>query len=172
MLWQQVNWYLGTQNDKPTMCEVTWNTWESVSVVCFLLLSASPDCSSLFRWYHTLWLKFGSALTHPIHVSCFMRIVVVCPSDLFDISIYFSFLTVFSLITLSFLLPVNFIFHDVVDETLRTSAEDLGTLAENEPPTGRRRSVQLWRWQWVIIKSVAESRSWSDSYLVMEPDHG
>ena len=62
------------------MCEVTWNTWESVSVVlmpigmkascidsplslvCFLLLSASLDCFSLFRWCHTAWLKFGSAL--------------------------------------------------------------------------------------------------------------
>ena len=36
-----------------------------------------------------------------------------------------------------FLKPDNFNFHDVVDKTntLRTSAEDLGTLAENEPPT-------------------------------------
>ena len=47
-----------------------------------------------------------------------MRIVVVvsdCPP--FGNSIYF-FLTVFSLITLSFLLPVNFIFQDVVDKNI------------------------------------------------------
>ena len=45
--------------------------------------------------------------THSI--SCFMC-HLVCPSDLFDDSIFLSFLTIFSLITLSFLLPVNFIF--------------------------------------------------------------
>ena len=44
--------------------------------------------------------------------------IVVCLSDcpLLDNSIHFFFLTVFSLITLSFLLPVNFIFLDVVDK--------------------------------------------------------
>ena len=45
-----------------------------------------------------------------------MRIVVVCLLDCFDISIHFSFL-IFSLITLFFLLPVNFIFQDVVDKS-------------------------------------------------------
>ena len=48
-----------------------------------------------------------------------MRIVVVvsdCSHSLFDNSIYLFFLTVFSLITLSFLLPANFIFQDVVDK--------------------------------------------------------
>ena len=53
--------------------------------------------------------------THPI--SCFMRIVVVVSDcSLFDNSIFLSFLTIFSLITLSFLLPVSFIFQDVVDK--------------------------------------------------------
>ena len=53
--------------------------------------------------------------THPI--SCFMC-HLVCLSDcsLFDHSTFLSFLTIFSLITLSFLLPVNFIFQDVVDK--------------------------------------------------------
>ena len=62
--------------------------------------------------------KFGSVLTHPIPRSCFMC-HLVCLSDcpLFDISIHFFFLTFFSLITLSFLLPVNFIFQDVVDKS-------------------------------------------------------
>ena len=61
------------------------------------------------------WLKFGSALipSHP----CFMRIVVVVSDcSLFDDSTFLSFLTIFSLITLSFLLPVKFIFQDVVDK--------------------------------------------------------
>ena len=40
----------------------------------------------------------------------------VCLIDLFDISIYFSFLPIFSLITVFFSLPVNFIFQDVVDK--------------------------------------------------------
>ena len=60
--------------------------------------------------------NIGSSLSpHSFHVipsSWFMR--NVCFSDCFDISIhFFSFLTV-SLITLFFLLPVNFIFQDVV----------------------------------------------------------
>ena len=64
-----------------------------------------------------------------------MRAVSVA-SDLFDFSIHFIFLLIISLINFLFLLPDTFNFHDVVDNyTLRTSAEDLGTLAENEPPT-------------------------------------
>ena len=63
------------------------------------------------------------------------HLVVSAVPDLFDFSIhFFSFLI--SLITLLFLLPDTFNFHDVVDKYLRTSAEDFGTLAENEPPTG------------------------------------
>ena len=63
-----------------------------------------------------------------------MRTVSVA-SDLFDFSIHFISFLIISLITLLFLLPDTFNFHDVVDEYLRTSAEDLGTLAENDPPT-------------------------------------
>ena len=62
--------------------------------------------------------------------------IVVCLSDCFDISIHFFFLISVSLITLFFLLPANFIFHNVEDKLLCKSDEDLGTLAENEPPTG------------------------------------
>ena len=43
--------------------------------------------------------------------------IVVCLSDCFDISIHFFFLIFFSLINLFFLLPVNFIFQDVVDKS-------------------------------------------------------
>ena len=61
---------------------------------------------------------------------------IVCFSDCLDISIHFFFLISISLITLFFLLPDTFNFLNVVDNTLCNSAEDLGTLAENEPPTG------------------------------------
>ena len=77
------------------------------------------------------WLKFESALIScVIPSSWFMRIV--CLSDCLDISIHFFFLISVSLITVFFLLPDNFIFHDVVDK----SPVHLGTVAENEPPTG------------------------------------
>ena len=47
-----------------------------------------------------------------------MRIVVVVSDcSLFDDSTFLSFLTIFSVITLFFLLPVNFIFQDVVDKS-------------------------------------------------------
>ena len=42
--------------------------------------------------------------------------LVVCFSDCLDISIHFFFLISVSLITLFFLLPDNFNFHDVVDK--------------------------------------------------------
>ena len=61
---------------------------------------------------------------------------IVCFSDCLDISIHFFSFLIFSLITLFFLLPVNFVFQDVVDKSLCNAAEDLGTPAENEPPTG------------------------------------
>ena len=61
---------------------------------------------------------------------------IVCVSDCLDISIHFFFLIFFSLITLSFLLPVDFIFQDCGGQiTCANSAEDVGTLAEKEPRT-------------------------------------
>ena len=44
-----------------------------------------------------------------LHAHC---VIVVSDCPLFDDSTFLSFLTIFSLITLSFLLPVNFIFQD------------------------------------------------------------
>ena len=41
---------------------------------------------------------------------------VVCSDTLFDFSTFLSLLSIFSLIILSFLLAINFIFHDVVDK--------------------------------------------------------
>ena len=77
-------------------------------------VNTTPHTSTFHSKLHAhAWLKFGSALT-PSH-PCFMRIVVVVSDcSLFDDSTFLSFLTIFSLITLSFL--VNFIFQDVVDK--------------------------------------------------------
>ena len=64
--------------------------------------------------------------------------VVSVASDPFDFSIHFISFLIISLITLLFLLPDTFNFHDVVDKIpcalpLRTLID---TLTENEPPTG------------------------------------
>ena len=64
-----------------------------------------------------------------------MRTVSVA-SDLFDFSIHFFSFLIISLINLLFLLPDTFNFLNVVDKYPAHFPEDLGTLAENEPPTG------------------------------------
>ena len=48
-----------------------------------------------------------------LHAHC---VVDVSDCSLFDDSTFLSLLTIFTFITLSFLLPVNFIFQDVVDK--------------------------------------------------------
>ena len=73
----------------------------------------------------------GSSLGPHSLIPSMFHVSVVSDCFLFDNSIHFSFLTVFSLITLSFLLPGC-----GGQNPLCTSAEDLGTLAEYEPPTG------------------------------------
>ena len=57
-------------------------------------------------------------------------------SDLFDFSIHFISFLFISLIFLLFLLPYTFHFLNVVDNKPRTSAEELGTLAEKNSSTG------------------------------------
>ena len=98
------------------------------------------------------------------HSSMHDHLVVLCFSDCLDISIHFSFL-IFSLITVFFLLPVNFIFQDVVDNLLCNSAEDLGTLAENEPPTGYEPKEYTIKEAYVDYtqESAGEQRSPNDS---------
>ena len=81
------------------------------------LLSVSvivPWLCSLFRCTHTVWLKFESPII-PWSSSWFMRAVSVA-SDLFDFSIQFISFLIITLITLLFLLPDTFNFHDVVDK--------------------------------------------------------
>ena len=62
----------------------------------------------------------GSSLgPHSSHLLFHVSVVSGCSlfdDSLFDDSTFLSLLTIFSLITLSFLLPVNFIFQDVVDK--------------------------------------------------------
>ena len=82
-----------------------------VSLLCCQLVSSSLDCFPCLD-IRTLWLKFVSSLYAR---ACFMRTVSVA-SDLFDFSIHFLSFFIISLITLLFLLPDTFSFHDVVDK--------------------------------------------------------
>ena len=62
-----------------------------------------------------------------------MRTVSVA-SDLFDFSLHFISFLIISLITLLFLLPDTFTLMSWIN-TLRTSAQDFGTLAEKNSST-------------------------------------
>ena len=74
---------------------------------------------------HTLHFLTDSH-AHAWLKSCVCRARITCHDSsscahvfvltLFDYSIFLSLMTIFSLIILSFLLPINFIFHDVVDK--------------------------------------------------------
>ena len=92
--------------------------WRSFVFCCLSsLLSVSvivPWLFSLCRCTHTVWLTFESLLI-PWSSSWFMRAVSVA-SDLFDFSIQFISFLIITLITLLFLLPDTFNFHDVVDK--------------------------------------------------------
>ena len=81
----------------------------------------------------------GSSRVFVVRTSCVKKsspCTHVFVLTLFDDSTFLSLLTIFSLIILSFLLPINFIFHDVVDKLCTLVDEDLGTLAEHDPLTG------------------------------------
>ena len=104
-----------------------------VSLLCCQLVSSSLDCLPCLD-ARTLWLKFESPFM-PWSSPCFMRTVSVA-SDHFDFSIHFISFLIISLIFLLFLLPDTFNFLNVADKYLRTSAEGLGTLAENKSSTG------------------------------------
>ena len=95
--------------------------WTTAELVCFCSLSSLLSVSvivpwlfSLFRYTHTVWLKFESPFI-PWSSSWFMRAVSIT-SDLFDFSIHFTSFLIISLITFQFLLPDTFNFHDVVDK--------------------------------------------------------
>ena len=78
--------------------------------------------SNLHAYTHTHGSSLGPHSFHHMHGDLF----VVSFSDCLDIS----------LITLFFLLPVFFIFQDVVDKSpVQTPLRTLGTLSENESPT-------------------------------------
>ena len=132
------------------MREMTWNTWRNcerisdanrmkasceahLSLVRYLLLSASLDCFPLFRWQHTALAQGPHSSHFHAHVPC---VISLCVSDWLDFSIHFFSFLHFSRITLSSFCPTTPTSSMWWTNTLRTSAEDFGTLAENEPPTG------------------------------------
>ena len=101
------------------MDTVDWTTAELVCLWCFFLI-VSVIVPWLFFLVHVIAHCIGSRLmvathphfTHMFHVSS----VVSVASDLFDLSTHFlSFFIIFP-ITLLFLLPDVFNFHDVVDK--------------------------------------------------------
>ena len=101
-----------------------------VSVFSFLLVSASLDCFSLFRWSHTALAQGPHSSHFHAHVPCVISLCALLWLTRLLHSLIFSWsLTVFLLID-------NLFFLRCPGETpCATSAEDLGTLAENEPPT-------------------------------------
>ena len=95
-------------------------------------VNSTPHTShfSLIRHAHA-WLKsyvWRAHLTPHASSPCAHVVCLI----LFDFSTFLSLLSIFSPIVLSFLLAINFIFHDVCT----AANEDLGTLAEYDPLTG------------------------------------
>ena len=82
------------------------------------------------RTLHGSTLSLRSSHSHH-HVSCAVSVA----SDLFDFSLHFISFLIISLSTLLFLLPDNFNFLLLWLKTLRTSAEDFGTMAKNNTST-------------------------------------
>ena len=129
----------GTQNDKHNnMCNdlkhvethehIQWLVnamdWTTAELVCFLwslFLAVSvsvPWLFSLSRCTHTAWLKGWQELrfTFVPHCTRMCHLVVSAVLDLFHFSVHFISFLLISLITLPFLLPDTFNFHDVVDK--------------------------------------------------------
>ena len=104
-----------------------------VSLLCFQLVSSSLDCVPCLDT-RTLWLKFESPFI-PLSSSCFMSTVSVV-SDLFGFSIHFISSSSSLLSPCCSCCPTPSTSLMSWINTLRTSAEDLHTLAENVPPTG------------------------------------
>ena len=178
------------------MCEVTWNTWESVSavlmpismkascivaplsLVCSLLLSVSLDCLSLFRTHHTalarVWVRTHHMSSH-LHGSCALLCVSLIAST-FALTSSPSSPSLWS--PCSSFCPTTSTSTMWWTNTLRTSAQDLATLAENEPPTQIwlsiihmtcRHSIEciMWRdFEWTT-HTVAKS-SWDGCTIVQE----
>ena len=97
----------------------------------------------------------SSHLSHfHAHVPCVISLSVA--SDLFDISIHFFFLISISLITLFFLPPDNFNFHDVVDKypahfRLRTLAPWPRTFLPQDRPGSQNSSALVRKCAWPAL---------------------
>ena len=93
------------------------HSWACLFLVCLPCCQCQRLCFSLFR--RTLhWLKGWPKLSFTFIPRCtrMCHLVVSAVPDLFDFSIHFIFFLIISLITLLFLLPDTFNFHDVVDK--------------------------------------------------------
>ena len=114
---EHINWWLVNAVD-----------WTTAELVCFcsvfslslLIVPASLDC---FPCSHDRTLLFSradkSSGSHSSpHRTRMSHLVVSAVPDLFDTSIHFFSFLIISLITLLFLLPDKFNFHDVVDQYL------------------------------------------------------
>ena len=90
-------------------------------------VNTTPHTSHFFNDLHAhAWFKSCVWRAHiTCHVSSSCAHVVVL--TLRDFSTFLSLLSIFSLIILSFLLPINFIFHDVVDKFPVHSTPDAET---------------------------------------------
>ena len=98
--------------------------WTTAELVCFcsllslLLMSSSLECFlvQIVRTLH--WLKGWQKLSFTFipHRTRMCHLVVSAVPDLFDTSIHFLSFFIISPITLLFLLPDTFNFHDVVDK--------------------------------------------------------
>ena len=76
-----------------------------------MTVNTTPHTSHFLVQVHAhAWLKLRVCRAH---IMCHPHVFVL---TLFDFSTFLSLLTIFSLIILSFLLPINFIFQDVVDK--------------------------------------------------------
>ena len=117
-LWEGLSWVLDVQ--------CAWQILlQCAGPRCHHLLRTIPPSQSAQCEHHTSHVVFSHRITRTRvaqvvclscahYVSCVIHDVFVL--TLFDYSTFLSLLIIFSLIILSFLLPINFIFQDVVDK--------------------------------------------------------
>ena len=103
-----------TQASDVSICKFFW----FLAVRSFTAAATDGRCEHLTRHIFSLIHTHmrGSRLKLRVcraHIMCHPHVFVL---TLFEYSTFLSLLTIFSLITLSFFLPINFIFHDVVDK--------------------------------------------------------
>ena len=135
---QCVKWYKTLGESVSVVDANAWAImhWRSfvfvVSLFCCQFVSLPFDCLPCKMHAH-----FGSSLSpiHPIVILMFSWRTVSVASDLFDFSLHFISFLISLLSPCCSCCPTPSSSFMSWTNTLRTSAEDFGTLAENEPPT-------------------------------------